>query len=255
MLCERSKFAAFGGRYHAALACGVHQPLRAAPVRLQILLDALGSPTLEPGNLVVRLLGRVHIRLEGCVSGGQRLARRVDARAHHPPGLHKVLRAPGVDRRSGRIAGRRHAVRQIDAVLEAPLRDQSDGLAVVVSVHVDPTRNDGLSGAVNGSVGPRDVAFADAGDPSADCHDIAPLDHAGLVQGDDAGAREGDGSLWDVSGDGQAKVRGRTLAAGHVVGGVAGAAAELQRCPVTPAREESPLGRDAARRGGPRPYA
>ena len=136
-------------------------------------------------------------------------------------------------------------------MLEAALGNHAHGLAVVMPVHVDPTRNDGFSGAVNGPIGSRNVAFADACDPSTGSHHIAPLDHAGLVQGDDAGACDGDGTLRQVAGNIEAQVGDGSLSGAQVVGGVTGTAAELQSGIVAPAGKQPPLGREPFDREAP----
>jgi hypothetical protein len=112
---------------------------------------------------------------------------------------------------------------------------------IVVGVHVHEAGDDGLSGGVHYPVNPFCGAITNTDDPASVDQQGAILHHFVSLQGDDAGSREGDGSLGNIPGDREPDVHRVGGLSSHGVGVVPGSVTELHRLGAPPTGEHPAL--------------
>ena len=230
-------------RDHEVLPAGdVRHPLALVAARLQVLLERGRAPGRQPVDVLLCDLVAGQVVLARGVAAVEGVARGVGPGSHDRARTDHFGAGEDVLRPHRIVEVRGHPVGEVDRRLEVALRDEALVLAVVVGVHVDEAGDDGLAGHVHGPVGPGGVAFPDARDAAALDEQGCVLVHGTVVEGDDAGVREGERSFGDDAVDAQPDGHGVGLAGRGVVDEEVLPAPEFEAVVVEPARVEAAFG-------------
>ena len=239
------EIAPLGGHHEPVLPRDVRYPLTLIAARLHVLLERHSAPRPEAIDV---LLGHFVIRevvLTPGVVGVQRIARAEDARADERAGFDHLRGRKHVLRPHRVVHARRHAEGQRHRRLERLRGDDSTELAEVMRVHVHEAGDDRLAARVD-LVFPVQHAGADARDTPLLHDDRSALDHAAVVERDDARAGERHGALGQCARQPQVDLHGVGFARGDIVRDIPRAAAEFDGHAVAPVRKDAALPADPA---------
>src|SRR5580698_5052246 len=191
--------AAFGGDVESIFARNFGDPLMLFAFWLEILLQRDDAVACEALDVFFGDFEAGEIVVARTVAGVEGIAGRKRARSDHKSGVHHFGRGKDVLRPRGGVERGGNAIGQVAGDFVIVGRSDAVVHAVVVSMHVDETRDDGFAFDVDDAINAGGGTIADTGDARAFNYDGAALNYFAMVEGQNSCVGEGEGAGWNFA--------------------------------------------------------